>query len=212
MGLSNGHAKRDWAHPKRIRPMKTTMRLGSPRDDPPNKRIPRVQRAKPSNSKINPNREDNHPQGDNALNLNNPAAQRPEDAPPGMAGLIHIGSRRTLPKGGSSYPPGMAGLIQRLTDQIARSVMDHLRERLPHLRRETPAVSSFVREETYMAHPPIRTNNEPLPGQQNHYEAPVPGTAAPTQATDAVTLLQKQIEALTKRVTGKMRRGTNNAL
>ncbi|GAA0145167.1 hypothetical protein LIER_05420 [Lithospermum erythrorhizon] len=36
---------------------------------------------------------------------------------------------------------------------------------LPYLRGETPAVSSFVREdreETYMHTPPVRTNNEPL--------------------------------------------------
>ncbi|GAA0166526.1 hypothetical protein LIER_21662 [Lithospermum erythrorhizon] len=76
--------------------------------------------------------DDNHHQEDDARSQN-------------VQGPIHIGSARTLPEGGSSHPLEMEGLIQGLTDQILCSVMDQLKERLPHLRGETLMVSSFVR-------------------------------------------------------------------
>ncbi|GAA0143569.1 hypothetical protein LIER_35766 [Lithospermum erythrorhizon] len=47
----------------------------------------------------------------------------------------------------------MAGLIQGPMDQIVNSVMDQLKERLPHLGGEPLTVSSSVREETYMHTP-----------------------------------------------------------
>ncbi|GAA0139004.1 hypothetical protein LIER_35016 [Lithospermum erythrorhizon] len=101
--------------------------------------------------------DDNHPQEDDALNLNDPADQRPKDTPPNAQEPICIGSGITLPKGGSSPPPKMAGLIQGLTDQIISSVMDQLRDQLPQLRGETIAVSLFIHEETYTHTPPVRT-------------------------------------------------------
>ncbi|GAA0166321.1 hypothetical protein LIER_21499 [Lithospermum erythrorhizon] len=84
----------------------------------------------------------------------------------------------------------MAGLIQGLTDKIVSSIMDQLKDRLPYLAGKAPAVSSFVREETYVhPPPPVRTNNEPPQGKQSHHEALASGTAAPAQATDVVAPL-----------------------
>ncbi|GAA0143955.1 hypothetical protein LIER_04519 [Lithospermum erythrorhizon] len=98
---------------------------------------------------MNPNGDDNHPHEDDAFNLNNPAAQRTEDAPPNAHRPIGVGFGRTVHEGGSSHSPKMAGLIQGLTDQIVSSVMDQLRDQLSQLRGETHVVSSFLREETY---------------------------------------------------------------
>ncbi|GAA0165830.1 hypothetical protein LIER_21128 [Lithospermum erythrorhizon] len=93
--------------------------------------------------------------------------------------------------------------------------MEQLKERLPHWRGETPVVSPFVwkdREETYTHTPPVRTNNKPLTGQHSLHKAPVPDAPVPAQATDAVASFQNQIDALTKRVAGQMRRGINTKL
>ncbi|GAA0142748.1 hypothetical protein LIER_35627 [Lithospermum erythrorhizon] len=75
---------------------------------------------------------------DDALNLNNPAAQRPEDAAPIGQGSTHIGSARTVPEGGCSRPLEMAGLIKEMMDQIFSSVMNQLRDQLPQLRGGDP--------------------------------------------------------------------------
>ncbi|GAA0174052.1 hypothetical protein LIER_27523 [Lithospermum erythrorhizon] len=119
---------------------------------------------------MSPNGNNNNPHGSDALNLNNLAARHPEKAPPNVQVPINIGSEEHCMGGGgeSSHPYEMGGLIQGLTEKIVDSVMEQLRERLPHLRGETPAVSSFIREdreETYTHTPPVRMNNEPLTGQ-----------------------------------------------
>ncbi|GAA0159739.1 hypothetical protein LIER_16447 [Lithospermum erythrorhizon] len=69
-------------------------------------------------------------------------------------------------------------------------------DQLPHLREETPAVSSFVWEETYTHTSPVRTNNEPLTGQRSHQEAPVPDVAAPAETMDVVASLQGVLNTL----------------
>ncbi|GAA0146383.1 hypothetical protein LIER_06356 [Lithospermum erythrorhizon] len=63
--------------------------------------------------------------------------------------------------------------------------MDQLKGTTPPLEGRAPAMSSFVREETYKHTPSVRTKNETLSGQQCHHEALVSGTAAPARATDA---------------------------
>ncbi|GAA0175925.1 hypothetical protein LIER_29015 [Lithospermum erythrorhizon] len=93
--------------------------------------------------------------------------------------------------------------------------MEQLKEWLPHVKGETPAVSSFVREdreETYTHTPPVKKNNAPLTGQQSHHEAPTPEVSVLAQATDAVASLEKQIQALSERVSGQMRKVTNMEL
>ncbi|GAA0185921.1 hypothetical protein LIER_33209 [Lithospermum erythrorhizon] len=74
---------------------------------------------------MNSSRNDDHPQRNNALNLNNPAAGWNEDAPPNIQEPINIVSRRTPPE-----------------------------ERLLQLRADAPAISSSIREETYTHTPP----------------------------------------------------------
>ncbi|GAA0166417.1 hypothetical protein LIER_21573 [Lithospermum erythrorhizon] len=96
---------------------------------------------------MNPNGDNDHPQGNDALNLNNPADRHPENTQPNTQGLVNLGSGRTIPEGQSSRSLERAGLIQGLTEQIVGSLMDQLKERIPHLRRETPALSPFVRED-----------------------------------------------------------------
>ncbi|GAA0142012.1 hypothetical protein LIER_03014 [Lithospermum erythrorhizon] len=115
-------------------------------------------------------------------------------------------------EGGSSQPPEMAALIQGLTDQIVNCVMDHLNlaSPLPGGRATRAVVICLGRN--LDAHLLVMTNNEPFPGSQSHHEAPVPEISAPAYATDVVALMQSQIEALTERVTGQMRRGTNTEL
>ncbi|GAA0139445.1 hypothetical protein LIER_00984 [Lithospermum erythrorhizon] len=57
---------------------------------------------------MNSNGNDDHPQRNNALNLNDPAAGRNEDAPPKDQEPINIWSGRTPPEACSSHPPEMA--------------------------------------------------------------------------------------------------------
>ncbi|GAA0165224.1 hypothetical protein LIER_20682 [Lithospermum erythrorhizon] len=59
---------------------------------------------------------------------------------------------------------------------------------------------------TYTHTSPVRTNKEPLTGHHGRPRDPVPDAEVPYQTMDAVALLQKQIEALTEKVTGQMRR------
>ncbi|GAA0175245.1 hypothetical protein LIER_41875 [Lithospermum erythrorhizon] len=81
-------------------------RRGSGQRRSPNKRVMPIckgtshpARFTEQGSKMNPNGDDNHPQREDFLNLNNPAARRPEDAPPNAYGPIHNGFGRTLPDG-----------------------------------------------------------------------------------------------------------------
>ncbi|GAA0152183.1 hypothetical protein LIER_10726 [Lithospermum erythrorhizon] len=77
---------------------------------------------------MNPNEDNDHPQGSDGINLNNPTDKQPEDAPPNAQGPI---------------PTGVIG---------------QLNEQFPHLMVETPAVSSFVQEdweETYTHTHPV---------------------------------------------------------
>ncbi|GAA0173141.1 hypothetical protein LIER_26818 [Lithospermum erythrorhizon] len=91
---------------------------------------------------MNSNGNDN----DGALNLNNPAPGRNEDAPLNPQEPVHIGSGRTLPEMGSSHLPEMVGLIQGRTGKIVHRVLEELKERLPQLRGEAPEISSSIRE------------------------------------------------------------------
>ncbi|GAA0145635.1 hypothetical protein LIER_05787 [Lithospermum erythrorhizon] len=83
-----------------------------------------------------------------------------------------LGPEERCLRGGVHTPLEMVGLIQGLMDRIVDTVMDQ----------------------------DIKTENEPSTGQQSHHEAPVPDAAAPVQATDAIALLQRQIDALTRKV------------
>ncbi|GAA0142881.1 hypothetical protein LIER_03682 [Lithospermum erythrorhizon] len=73
---------------------------------------------------MNSNGKDNRRQGDDALNLNNLAVGRNEDAPVST----HIGSGRAPSKVGSSHPPEIEGLIHGLTGKIFHRIMEELKE------------------------------------------------------------------------------------
>ncbi|GAA0153152.1 hypothetical protein LIER_11464 [Lithospermum erythrorhizon] len=114
---------------------------------------------------MNSNGNDNRPQGDDALNLNNPAAGRNEDAPPNPKEPVHIRSGRTP-----------------------------LKECLPQLSGDALAKSSSVREEreeTYTHNPPMRMNDDPLTAQPARQEAPTPSVAGNGPTTEVVVSLQK---------------------
>ncbi|GAA0141172.1 hypothetical protein LIER_35344 [Lithospermum erythrorhizon] len=56
---------------------------------------------------MNLNRDNDHPQGSDALNPNNPAARQPEDATLNVQGPVNIGSGRSLPEEGSLHTLGV---------------------------------------------------------------------------------------------------------
>ncbi|GAA0151575.1 hypothetical protein LIER_10270 [Lithospermum erythrorhizon] len=86
----------------------------------------------------------------------------------------------------------MAGIIHEITGTIADSVMQQLRERIPHLRRESPMEPLSIHEEeeeTYTYTPPVRGNHEPATGRQNHHEVAAGCAVAPTPQPHAMAAL-----------------------
>ncbi|GAA0145138.1 hypothetical protein LIER_05396 [Lithospermum erythrorhizon] len=109
----------------------------------------------------------------------------------------------------------MAGLLQGLTGTIVTTVMQQLREQLPQLRGENPVEISSVKEDgekTYTHTPPVWRETEPLAGQLSCQNTAGREAVEPAPPIDAMVALWRQVDALSSRVEGHVRCGTNMEL
>ncbi|GAA0160986.1 hypothetical protein LIER_17412 [Lithospermum erythrorhizon] len=88
----------------------------------------------------------------------------------------------------------------------------HLRNGRTVPERGCPVDVSSVREdgeETYTHTPPVRRGNEHVTGQQSRHEVMIGDVVPLAPPQDTMAALRRQVDALSARVPGQTRKGTN---